>query len=115
LSLLSGEAGRITLDLGTEAVLSVQTKPVPRLARLGYRTTPQAAERIRIEVKADGEGEALLTIGAEKAQPLPVPQKMLEGGEVRIETMGEGLVLDGLRLQGILPREWLLKKLQTTK
>lgn len=114
-SLLSGEAGRITLDLGNEAVLSVQTKPVPRVARLGYRATPQTAERVRVEVKEDGEGEALLAIGAEKAQPLPVPQKMLDGGEVRIEVMGEGLVLDGLRIRGVLPREWLLKMLQAAK
>ena len=112
LSLLNGEAGSLALDMGNEAVLSVQGKPVPRVVRLGYRAAPQMAERVRVEVREDGEGSALLACGTEKAQPLPVPAKMLEAGEVRIEALGEGLVLDGLLLQGVVPREWLLNKLK---
>jgi len=104
-----GEKQCLSLDLGKEAVLNVNAKPVPRVARMAYRTVAQTAERIRLDISADKEGEAILSTAAGKTQALPVPKKLLTPGTLQIQALGEGLTLDGLRIQGVLPRAWVLK------
>jgi hypothetical protein len=112
LALQCGEKKNLSLDLGKEAVLNVNVKPVPRVARIGYRTSSQAAERVRLTVTPKGEGEAILSTAAGKTQPVPVPKKLLQAGTLQIEALSEGLTLDGLRIQGVLPREWIFEHLK---
>lgn len=115
LALQRNEKKCLSLDLGKEAVLSIGAKPVPRVARIGYRTNAQTEERVRLSVSDKEGGEAILSTSGEKAKPLAVPEKLLEPSTLRIEALGEGLTLDGLRVRGVLPREWLLKNVAVPK
>jgi len=102
------------VDLGKEAVLQVHVKPHPRAARVEYRNRPQAAERVSLEVRTEGlESQALLATATGRTPPLPLPKGFEGPGEVWMQSLGEGLVLDGLKVTGLLPREWLRKRLTT--
>jgi len=114
-AVLEHAGGRVSVDLGKEAVLQVDVKPHPRAARLEYRNRPQAAERVSLEVRTEGlESQAVLATATGRTPPLPLPKGFEGPGDVWIQSpLGEGLVLDGLRVTGLLPREWLRKRLTT--
>jgi hypothetical protein len=102
------------VDLGKEAVLQVHVKPHPRAARVEYRNRTQAAERVSLEVHTEGlESQAVLATATGRTPPLPLPKDFEGPGDVWIQALGEGLVLDGLKVTGLLPREWLRKRLTT--
>jgi ferric-dicitrate binding protein FerR (iron transport regulator) len=104
--------GHVSVDLGKEAVLQVNVRPHLRAARVAYRSRPQSPERILADVTAEGvESQVTLATATGRTPALPLPKGFEGPGEVWVQSLAEGLVLDSLKITGLLPRDWLRKRL----
>ena len=104
---------QVLLELGAEAVLQINAAPIRRVARATYRSDPRAAERVQVELARQGpEHLATLSTSAGRTAPLPLPKALEAPGEACLKALGDGLILDELKLTGVLPRAWLRQRLE---
>ncbi|MCZ7646813.1 MAG: zf-HC2 domain-containing protein [Planctomycetota bacterium] len=114
LAVLDGEEGRVSVDLGREALLQVvKGEQRARAAHLGYRKNGQAeTETVILNVQSYGaESKAGLETSAGKSKFLNLPKELERPGRVWISALDEGLALQSLTIKGVLPRAWLRERM----
>ena len=111
-AVLDGEDGRVSADSGRDALLQIRHKTRHRTGRAKLRTDKGASERFLLSIIPKGhQTTAELVTVADKTKPLELPKDMKLSGKVWLRALGEGAVLNGLRVRGVVPRDWMIKAL----
>ena len=112
MAVLDGEEGRVSADSGRDALLQIRHKTRHRTGRAKLRTDKGASERLQLSIAPRGHQTlAELVTVADKTKPLELPKDMKLTGKVWIRALGEDAVLNGLRVRGVVPRDWMIKAL----
>ncbi|MGD0092770.1 MAG: hypothetical protein ABSE73_22895, partial [Planctomycetota bacterium] len=115
--------GGVAVDVARDAVLGVRDQcRTARSAAVPVRTAAGKLERLRLEI-ADGAAAgapkpgltAQLSTPFVKSKPLPLPQPEKAAtppqGKLWLQSLGDTLVFDEVRIAGCLPAEWLRERL----
>ncbi len=107
-------AGDVAVDVSREAVLTVREKnKLPRRDHVSARGQPSAAESLVLQLRQEGLGYAatLSTTGG-KTKSIPLwNDKPDAPGDVWFQALGEGLLLDEIKIAGTLPADWIREKM----
>ena len=107
-------AGDVAVDVSREAVLTVREKSkLPRRDHVAARGQP-GAENLVLQLKQEGLGYSatLSTATGGKTKSIPLwNDKPDAPGDVWFQALGEGLLLDEIKIAGTLPADWIREKM----
>lgn len=102
-----------TVDVAGEANLQIREKDhVVRNATIPVRTQPGHPERLRLDIVREGKNlTAVLSASAGKSKILQVSRVPTGAGELWLQGVTDGAIFSEIRLQGVIPADWLREKL----
>jgi hypothetical protein len=106
--------GGIAIDVARDAVIQVREKcRTARNASVPVRDAAGKLERLRIEIASEKGGfAAQLSSPAGKSNSLPLPSgKAPISGKLWLQSLGDSVSFDEVRITGLVPADWLREKL----
>lgn len=109
--------GGVAVDVARDAMLQIRDRcRTVRSASVPVRNSTGKLERLRLEIVREAAGAAAqLSSPAAKSDPLPLPRA--EGaprpisGKLWLQSLGDAVLFDEVRVTGLVPGEWLREKL----
>jgi len=113
LTFLDLEKGRVSVDVDRKkAQLQVREKDYNGVARADFNGQSKVVERVRAEtLDAGTELQAQVSTSAGKSRPVAIPKGLWTPGALWISAYRGELILEGIKVRGLVPREWLRKRL----
>ncbi len=107
--------GDVAVDVSArEVVMTVRDKgKLPQSDHNVPRAQPGAAEKIVLQLKSEGLGfVGMLTATGGKSKTIPLWKDKTDApGVIWFHALGEGLLLDEIKISGTLPAEWIRQRM----
>ena len=104
----------VAVDMTRDAVMQVREKGrTTRNVCVPARTQAGSVERLALEIKCDNPCFTALLSSNTGSKTLPLTAQKTElAGDLWVQALSEGVLIDELRISGLLPAEWLRKQLK---
>ncbi|HYF48988.1 MAG TPA: FecR domain-containing protein [Planctomycetota bacterium] len=101
----------VAVDVAEKATMQVNEADRPARSESVPARKAGSAERLRLEIIRESGGlTAVMTSASGKSKILPL-QRARASGDLWMQALGNGIVLDEIKLQAVIPIEWLLQQL----